>query len=89
MRHQLETRRKQQTREAQLGESLSARWLGEMQEGDGEQQVRRGVSRRCEVVRSRIRLGYPYAWQIGIATTEEKRKCRLCGAQDEHSLEHY
>lgn len=60
-----------------------------MQEGDGEQQIRRGVSRKCEVVRARIRLGYPYAWQIGIASTEDKRKCRLCGAQDEHRLEHY
>ncbi len=35
----------------------------------------------------------PYPWQLGFATSEEEEeedtRCRLCGAPEGHSLEHY
>ena len=47
-------------------------------------------SRREEVVRNRIKLGYKYGWQKrGIVTPEERRRCRLCKMTDGHILEHY
>lgn len=87
LQRQAEARRLQRVREDQRGDSVSARWLGGLQPGPSLREI--AVSRRCEVVRSRIRLGYLYNWQVGIATTEAERRCRLCAAPDSHTLEHY
>lgn len=84
----MERRRLQQQRETARGGSVSARWLAEVAEDD-TQFPRPPENRRCEVVRARICLGYPYAWQLGIATPERKRRCRLCDEEDGHTLEHY
>ena len=81
-------RRLQQERETQQGGSISVRWLGEVARGN-PCLPRPAETRRLEVVRSRIRLGYPYAWELGIATPDEKRRCRVCGEQNGHKLEHY
>ena len=91
IRGHAETRRLQQVREARLGNSASARWHGDVceAEGDARQQTPRGVTRLWEVVRARIRLGYPYKWQIGIATPDSEKQCRLCRQSEGHTLEHY
>ena len=87
-RQHMERRRQQQQRETARGGSVSARWLAEVVD-DNPQLPRPPENRRCEVVRARICFGYPYAWQLGIATTERKRRCRLCDEEDGHTLEHY
>ena len=50
---------------------------------------RRAGGRNRETVYARIRLGYRYLWQCGVPVEEEKRRCRVCGDQDSHDLEHY
>ena len=87
-KHQAETRRKQQESTERQGGNVSARWLREVTEGTPHHPYR-GESRRCEVVRSRIRLGYPFGWQLGITTPEERRRCRVCDEDDGYTLEHY
>ncbi|MPC69544.1 hypothetical protein E2C01_063772 [Portunus trituberculatus] len=46
---------------------VSAVWLDLVQAGGPRQ---RGSTRRCEVIEARIRLGYPYGCQLGIATPD-------------------
>ena len=87
VRNHQETRRVQERMATEM-HSASRSWLATVTAGD-EQDNTRGLSRRCEVVRARIRLGYPYGWEIGLATPEEKRRCRICAANDKHTLEHY
>ena len=82
-------RRQRQEREAQAGDSPSSRWYGEVAAAARLCHPSQGESRRTEVVRSRIRLGYQYGWQLGIAATEEQKQCRLCGERDGHALQHY
>ena len=50
---------------------------------------KRGGGRNRETVFARIRLGYQYLWQHGVQVEEEKRKCRVCGDRDSHTLDHY
>lgn len=50
---------------------------------------KRGGGRNRETVYARIRLGYYYPWQYGMQVEEEKRKCKVCGERDSHTLEHY
>ncbi|MPC73157.1 hypothetical protein E2C01_067475 [Portunus trituberculatus] len=67
----------------------SARWIGEVDTDDPRLPRLAHTTRRLELVRSRINLGYPYAWELEIATPEEKRRCRPCDEQNGHKLEHY
>lgn len=84
-----EARRQQQIRAVQDGDSSRARKVrAVLDEGDGH-LIHHGLSRRCEVVRSRIQLGYRYSWQVGIATPDDRRRCRLCAVCDGHDLIHY
>lgn len=87
-RHLNGRRLQRQREEARGGNSVSARWLDEVAD-ENTPPLRRAESRRCEVVRARICLGYPYAWQLGMATPDRKRQCRLCDVDDGHTLEHY
>ncbi|MPC40709.1 hypothetical protein E2C01_034274 [Portunus trituberculatus] len=50
--------------------------------------TRHSPSHLCEVMASRIRLGYPYPWQLGLMTSEEEPWCRLYSAPEGHKLEH-
>ncbi|MPC70144.1 hypothetical protein E2C01_064383 [Portunus trituberculatus] len=63
--------------------------MGEADTDDSRQPRPAHTTRRLELVRSRISLGCPYAWELGIATPEDKRRCRLCDEQNGHKLEHY
>ena len=69
-------------------ESESVSWFNRVATGCPP-PTRHPPSRLCEVVTSRIRLGYPYPWQLGLVTTEEEKQCRLCRAHEGHTLEHY
>ena len=90
MRRRVETRRLGVPRAPQADTSASVRWLGEVSAAAStyppSTQPR---TRKCEVVAARIRLGYPYGWQIGIVTQEGNKDCRSCGAENSHKLEHY
>uniref|UniRef100_A0A0N7Z9R3 RNase H type-1 domain-containing protein n=1 Tax=Scylla olivacea TaxID=85551 RepID=A0A0N7Z9R3_SCYOL len=79
-------RQRQQEQHDQGSESV--RWFRQIAAGCPP-PARHFPSRLCEVVTCRIRLGYPYPWQLGFATSEEETRCRLCGAPEGHSLEHY
>ncbi|XP_063861791.1 uncharacterized protein LOC135101582 [Scylla paramamosain] len=79
-------RQRQQEQHDQGSESV--RWFRQVAAGCPP-PARHYPSRLCEVVTCRIRLGYPYPWQLGFATSEEETRCRLCGAPEGHSLEHY
>ncbi|XP_045139251.1 uncharacterized protein LOC123520753 [Portunus trituberculatus] len=88
IRHSAVLQRRRQEREAQAGDSISARWYAEVAAAR-PCQTDQGESKRMEVVRSRIRLGYQYGWQLGIAATDEQKQCRLCRVRDGHTLQHY
>lgn len=48
---------------------------------------KKGCGRDKETVPSRFRLGYDYPWQYGMHTDEHRRKLRVCGACDSHTLQ--
>ncbi|MPC34791.1 hypothetical protein E2C01_028192 [Portunus trituberculatus] len=58
-RQQAERRRLQRESEAQHGDSTSARWMGVVDTDDPRLPRPAHTTRRLELVRSRIRLGYP------------------------------
>lgn len=47
------------------------------------------LTRQCDVVSARIRLGYRYLWQLQTSPPEDLTKCKLCDAPRSHTLEHY
>ena len=89
MRRRVETRRLGVPRAPQADTSASVRWLGEVSAAASTYPPSTQPTTRCEVVAARIRLGYPYGWQIGIVTQEGNKDCRSCGAENSHKLEHY
>ena len=38
---------------------------------------------------TRLRMGYKYYWQLGIATSDSDKQCRLCAEPNSHTLHHY
>ena len=44
---------------------------------------------RNDVVKMRMRLGYKYYWQYKEVFTTEEARCRVCGEEKGHTLEHY
>ena len=81
-----ETTRRHQTRDVQQAGSRSACWLSAMRAHSSSSGHHSGRSRRCEVVTARIRLGYPYGWQLGIATSDELNQWR-CRVQNHTSVQ--
>ena len=79
---------RQWQQELQDQDSASIRWFRQVAAGCPP-PTRHSPSRLCEVVASRIRLGYQYPWQLGLVTSEEETRCRLCGVVEGHKLEHY
>ena len=47
------------------------------------------LTRPCDVVAARIRLGYRYLWQLQDNPPENHTKCKLCNEPFKHTLEHY
>ncbi|MPC94554.1 hypothetical protein E2C01_089728 [Portunus trituberculatus] len=88
IRHSTVLQRRRQEQEPQAGDSISARWYAEVA-AVRPCQTDQGESKRMKVVRPRIRLGYQYGWQLGIAATDEQKQCRLCRVRDRHTLQHY
>ena len=50
---------------------------------------RSGASRRCDVVRARMRLGYRMYWQLQGSRLADDSRCKLCSEKDKRTLEHY
>ena len=44
---------------------------------------------RNDAVKMRMRLGYKYYWQYKEVFTTEEARCRVCGEENGHTLEHY
>ena len=47
------------------------------------------MTRHCDVVTARIRMGYRHIWQVDRRQRSAFAKCKVCDAPDKHTLEHY
>ena len=50
-------------------------------------------TRQCDIVKTRIKLGYRYLWQVnkpaGLLRNVARTKCKICQAPYSHDLRHY
>lgn len=47
------------------------------------------LTRHCDIVAARIRLGYRYLWQLQDNPPVSHTKCKLCDEPQKHTVQHY